>query len=244
MAGERSAVTRKKARYVCEVRYHPVSDVLDMRGRTLARMKDAFSPALQNWRVASVAVNLVDDLEAPAREIFVDHQLARLIMEDPKSTDEFREASSKMLDRLWTLFGSWLTAIGRIGVRSITVHDAPGCASFEDVRAKVMRTWMASTMPVDLNVTDLAVTLNHETGRIMVGPVRTGEDWAKAMFTRPGENMPAYGLGVDVDSSATEVAVSRAKDLLKAFDAVLRLTLMTEQDIVKACLETGAVEAK
>jgi hypothetical protein len=107
-----------------------------------------------------------------------------------------------------------------------------------------MRTWMASTMPVDLNVTDLAVTLNHETGRIMVGPVRTGEDWAKAMFTRPGENMPAYGLGVDVDSSATEVAVSRAKDLLKAFDAVLRLTLMTEQDIVKACLETGAVEAK
>lgn len=234
MAKDKLVRHRAKSRLILELRYPPLLQAFDKRGALLEALSNQFKHKMDDWHTDNVTVNLFDDRTAPRHQISVDHRHCVLAYEDPGTIQEFYDDGKRLIQLLDKIFPSHWNAIDRIGVRFISILRDDSFASFTSINEKVMNTFFIPRVPLSLTITDCQAVLEHETGRVCIGPVRKGEAWALSMFTLPDTKVPDIGFGVDVDSYVSNPKIESTSEIVKLFYTVFEQTVLTEQEVATA----------
>lgn len=237
MAKDKFGKNRSKSRFILEIRYEPLLQAFDRRGKLLETLHPIFKKKMEHWRTENVAVHLADDFKSPSKQITVDHLRSLIIYEDPGSLEEFANDADKFIRKLHEVFPDGLTNIKRLGVRFISIYELPSYDTYEDVLTKVMKTFFVAQLPLSLKFKDCNATFEHESGRINVGPAKQDENWVKQMFSRNEENIPKFGFGVDIDSYAKEVECNSSTNLISSYKTVFGLTVASENELIQALSE-------
>jgi len=234
MAKDEFGKHRSKSRFILEIRYDPLIQAFDRRGILLETLLHSFKNKMEHWRTENVAVHLADDFNSPSKQITVDHLRSLIIYEDPGSLEEFLDDSERFIKVVSGVFPGKLTHAKRIGIRFISIFELPGYNTYEDVFTKFMQTFFISQLPSSLRFKDCSIVLDHESGRIAVGPAKRGENWVNGIFSRSEDNMPKFGFGIDIDSYAKEVECNSPDNLVASFRTVFDLTVATENELMQA----------
>ena len=221
---------REKARYVLEIRYEPIVQAFDRRGRVLEIVHPRFKSKLEHWRIQNVEVTMADDFDAPARLIRVGHLRSSITYEDPDSRQEFLDDSMNFLTALDKVFPEGLRKIKRMGFRSICVMKHETASDFDEVFRSVKASFLHPNLPSSLQFSDCAVTLKQDACRLVVGPVKRGEEWVQNSFSSPDQGVPEFGVGLDVDSFAYDLDCKDTKALCGAARALFELALQVEAE--------------
>jgi len=227
---------REKARYILEIRYPPLVQAFDRRGKVLEVLFPRFRQKLEHWRTENVEVTIANNLESPSRAISVGHLRSSIIYEDPGTRQEFLDDSRAFIAGLEEVFPEGLKTITRLGFRSIGIVKHETASSFDEVFASVRSRFLHPQLPTTLRFTDCAVTLEQENCRVMVGPVKTGEDWVRNAFAKPESNVPAFGIGLDVDCYSHDLDCGSPGALAAAARALGELALKIEEETIAGVL--------
>lgn len=232
MARDEFSKLRQKRRLVFEVRYDPILETFDQRGKILDTLFSKFKAKAPLWRVSNVEIQIMDDLTSPSRYFSVDHLTSRIVYEDPGSMQEFYDDTTRFIESLYDIFPKNLTELNRVGVRFVSIFQLTRLKSFQEVLEKIKTTFYNPNLPVSINLTDCKTTLRHDAGQIIIGPVRKDEDWINQTFKLLNQNIPQFGLGVDIDSFVTNVSCKDQNQILETFSSVYQLTTATEREII------------
>ena len=227
---------RKKSRHIVEIRYKPLLAAFDNRGKLLKNVRSQFASKLEHWKTENVAVHFADNFESPSRHIVVDHLRSFIAYEDPSTEQEFLDDASNLLKVVRSTYGEELIQVSRVGVRYLSIFTLPNISSHEDAINLVRSNLLSPNMPVSFQMNDCRVVLVHDNGSINIGPVKDDEDWVKQTFSVQTETIPKYGIGLDVDSSASNVDFSSDSKILQAVKTVAGLTTSTEIEILDSLL--------
>jgi hypothetical protein len=235
MSQDKLAKYRAKSRCAAELRYgRPLVQAFDKRGALLGKLNETFGEKMPHWRTENVAVHLIDNETAATREITVDHLRCLYIHEDPGTIQEFHDGAKRFIGMVQEVFPEIGDITSRLGVRFISVFQSPGCADFSAAYSKVRSVYLAEQVPLSLKVTDCQLVLQHETGRVSIGPVRKGEAWVRSLFSSPDAHMPDFGFGSDTDSYVVNPAIDAHLDVNAIFTAVYDQTCATEYEALAA----------
>lgn len=234
MAKDEYGKYRSKSRFILEMRYEPLLQAFDRRGKLLETLHPIFKKKMEHWRSENVAVHLADDFKSPSKQITVDHLRSLIIYEDPGSLEEFYNDAEKLIKNVNLVFPEGLINIKRMGVRFISIFELPGYESYEEVFKKFMETFFLPSLPLSLKFKDCSAILEHDSGRVNVGPAKQDENWVKEMFSKNEDNVPKFGFGVDIDSYAKEVECKSPSDLVSSYKTVFGLTVAVENELVQA----------
>ncbi|MCK5247435.1 hypothetical protein KAR02_11075, partial [Candidatus Bipolaricaulota bacterium] len=123
--------------------------------------------------------------------------------------------------------------VQRIGFRTMSVFNHATAASFEETFDDIGKRFLAANLPWSLDFADVSMTLTRKDARIFLGPVKEEEDWIKATFSLPSENMPPYGIGLDVDGFANVIKNSGKKAVLSTVRTLQEFVQTTEEETLK-----------
>lgn len=234
MSKDKLSGCRAKSRCIVELRYVPLVQAFDKRGALLETLNAAFKDKMPHWRAENVAIRILNDPDATTREIAVDHKRYLLAYEDPGTVQEFLDDGKRVIQLVHSVLPDLWEGINRIGVRFISVLKADGYGDFADIHAKVMSTFFAPRIPLSLAITDCRAVLEHETGRMLVGPARRGEAWLREVFSTPDAHMPEIGFGLDTDNYVVNPKIGSVAEVITAFTTVYEQTLATEYEVAAA----------
>lgn len=229
----------EKARYITEIRHSPLPRVIDTRGEVIERFHPSIKTTFPHWKVDHGSVLFVDELEAPSREVLFSLNRFSYIFEDVPYS-EYRASTRRLIEQLFE-FGQDVDVL-RIGARQISVYGIPGVDSYEQVFERVFGAFTRDVPEIGLNYNDIRLTLEHDAGRIEIGPVKAGETWLETVYSRPTEFIPDVGIGVDIDSSAKDFGVGTLTSLVDNLTAVWSITKRVETAVL-ASLGAFDVEA-
>lgn len=223
---------RAKKKYVFEWRYQPILESFDKRGLLLQKLNNTFKQKISHWKVSNIEVQLMDEPGRPSKIISADHKTSRMIYEDPGSLHEFNDDAKKFITILYETYGERSLDIIRVGVRFQSIFTFPKYKTFETILCKLREVFINPSCPLTINISDCQFIFNHESGHILIGPVRNEEQWIMENFLIPDKHAPAVGLGVDIDSFALQTSISSSDDLYNIFSTVEQLTLTAEKEII------------
>jgi len=223
--------SRLKSRYILEIRYPPLVQTFDRRGKILEKIFPEFEKKAEHWKVENVQVIITDSLEKGKKQIAISHLRSSVAYEDPDTKSEFLDDCNKFIKLFYDVFPE-MKALKRIGFRSISIFKHKLAKSYNDVFRSIKDNFLCPTIPSTLGFTDCSIRLSHDTCNVRIGPVKEGEDWIKSAFIHSDDNIPGYGIGLDIDSFTKDLACSNSEELIKAFSAVSALSFHLESEIL------------
>ena len=119
----------------------------------------------------NVAVHMADNFDSPTKQISIDHLRTLIIYEDPDTVEEFKNDCKKLIKGLYEVFPKGVSEIKRVGIRFISIFSLPGFSSFQDVFKKIKSTFFKDNIGLSLTIIDCLVSLKHDHGNIILGPV-------------------------------------------------------------------------
>jgi hypothetical protein len=227
------AQVRLKTRFIMELRYDPVPEFFDVRGKIIAEMHRNVKSFLPFWQSESGQIVLTNSLENNKDQLAVSSRRVLFALEDPPSVEVFIERAIESLHRVHGLMGVWWPAIQRLGVRFIEVVKSPH-PTYEATRSSLIELFHKTPVTLPLTYIDSQAILVHERGRYGIGPTKRGDDWTKQAFQDDSTNVPDIGVAVDVDSYAPPFEVKDRLGLTTAFKGVVDLTLAVEESVLRA----------
>jgi len=227
---------RTKSRMILELRYEPAITAFDRRGVILDKVHSVFRPKMEHWRVQNVEVVMADNFDSIGKTAQLSHLRSSITYEDPGSRQEFVDDSLKFLDSFCEVFHEGLGTIKRMGFRTLSVLTWEECSSVECCYDLVKTKFLNPAIPVELSFTDCGVILQNDSTRIYVGPFKKDEQWARESFLMPGENMPEFGIGLDVDCYVLDLRYESSSDLRKAARALQDLAIAVESEVCEGLL--------
>ncbi len=229
-------IVKTKSRLIMEIRYPALLAAFDRRGKVLEKMRSEFGNKIEHWKSESVAVHFADDFDKPSKQILVDHLRSFIMYEDPGTEGEFKDDVVRMVKVLKKVFPTELGSVDRLGVRSISIFEVSGITTYNDALSLVMKKYFSEKIPISIKPKDCRATFVHENGMLNIGPVKDDEAWVKQTFSQPDKNVPAFGLGVDVDSYASNMELKSDSQAAKNINTVFDLTKATEREVVDSLL--------
>jgi len=227
---------RVKSRMILEIRYDPAIHVFDRRGVILDKVHSAFRSKMEHWRVQNAEVVMADDFNSIGKTAQLSHLRSSISYEDPDSRQEFVDDSLRFLDGFCDVFHEGLGTIKRMGFRSMSVLSWKECSNVECCYEVVKATFLKDKLPVDMSFTDCGVILQNDNTRVYVGPFKRDEEWARQTFSKPSENVPDFGIGLDVDCYALDLQYDSNAALRKAARALQDLALAVESEVYEGLL--------
>jgi hypothetical protein len=225
---------RRKSKFIAEIRYPAAPRLFDIKGKIIDAIHPQISDRFPHWQVETGSVRFADTLDKTPREEFtIALKRTAVQLEDSGTVQEFADRTRRYLALMHEHLGKAVTRVSRCGVRLLAIYSPAGGTSFEDVTSRVLHRF--AIMPPDISLTakDAMVRIVHSRGFYYVGPAKLGERWVKQVFSDPERNVPEAGLGVDIDSFETDLAVATAQQLQQVFSAVLRLTKSIEESLIR-----------
>jgi len=230
-------VEKTKSRMIMEIRYPALLAAFDRRGKVLEEMRSEFGNKIEHWKSESVAVHFADDFDKPYKQILVDHLRSFIMYEDPGTEGEFKDDAVRMVKVLKKVFPTELNSVDRIGVRYVSIFEVGGVTTYNDALSLVMKQYFSEKMPISIKPKDCRATFVHENGTLNIGPVKDDEAWVKQTFSNPDKNVPAFGIGIDVDSHASNMELKSESQVARNISAVFDLTKATESEVVGSLME-------
>ncbi|MBN1545398.1 MAG: hypothetical protein JW902_01920 [Syntrophaceae bacterium] len=222
---------RVKSRYILEVRYPPLVQTFDRRGKILEKIFPEFQRKAEHWKVENVQVIMTDNLEKGKKQLAINHMKCSISYEDPSSQSEFIDDCNKFIRLFYEVFPE-MQALKRIGFRAISIFNHKSAKSYNEVFDSIKKNFLCQKLPSSLCFTDCSLILSHDTCTARIGPVKEGEDWIKGIFVYPDSNIPGFGIGLDIDSFTKDLACPNSQELIKAFNAVSDLTFNIESEFL------------
>ena len=218
------APLRAKTRMIAELRYPAVPQFLDIRGNVIAAIFPQVEKDLPYWESQPNAVLFGDAARGKIKdEMYLSPNRFAIIMEDPPSIEAFKQRVERYLPFVIDALKP-LQKVDRFGVRVVEVLACVKCESADDVRQLVLKSFHKLPQGLPLQYEDSLARIVHDHGSITVGPATPDEQWIQSVFLRPNENVPAFGLGLDIDTAVTGVKLFNKKaDLGKAFRALMEM---------------------
>ncbi len=232
MASDELRKARRKAKFVVELRFEPMPEAFDRRGEVLRILHTRFQKKMKHWSGENVTVKVTDDLQKPSKQILVEHRRFAVTYEDPGSFSEFVDDAEEAMCLVKDVFGTAMTNVERLGVRFVSILESENAHSYDEAMAEVRGVYLAPDLPISIAPNDFNVTLRHEAGQLIIGPVKKGEEWIAQMFAHPEQRVPDYGIGTDVDSFASTVTAKDSGELISTFRKVLALTQASEIELI------------
>lgn len=223
--------SRKKSKYIIEIRYEALPSLFDKKGQFINSVSDKFKKKLPHWNINDSSIQFFEDTEDNKKTIFINHLHTWVSYEDPDSSDEFVNDVLNYLKIFCTEFKEDKLSINRIGVRYITVHQFPKLKSFHDCLEAVKKTFFADPFPSSLKSTDCLACFTHDTGRYQIGPIKKNEAWCKNQFQNKSKEMPDHGIAFDIDSGVLFPDITGEKSMKENVKAVMNLTSTTELEL-------------
>ncbi|MHB1001981.1 MAG: hypothetical protein ACYC27_22295 [Armatimonadota bacterium] len=234
MLKDKLAKSRAKSRLIMELRYPPLVQAFDRRGSLLEALSDTFATKMDQWRTENVTVTLLNDYNSPTRQATLDHRHCLFIYEDPATTQEFFDDAKRFINLIHKIFPELCGKVDRVGMRLVSVINSEGYADFAALNERVISTFFATPLPISIPISDCQAVLQHETGRVSIGPTRKGDEWLNGIFTQPDNNVPDLGFGIDADSYIANLMVKSTNDVINAFTTVFEQTMLTELEVATA----------
>ncbi len=229
-------IKKTKSRMIMEIRYPALFAAFDRRGKVLEEMRSEFGNKIEHWKSEGVAVHFADDFDKPSKQMLVDHLRAFIMYEDPGTEGEFKDDAVRMVKVLKKVFPTELNSVDRLGVRYMSIFEIDEITTYNEALALVMRQYFSEKIPISIKPKDCRATFVHENGMLNIGPVKDDEAWVKQTFSNPDKNVPAYGLGIDVDSYASNMELKSESQVAKNVSAVFDLTRATEGEVVDSLM--------
>jgi hypothetical protein len=220
--------TRKKSRFIAEIRFPPAPRLVDQRGQMIAALRAKVKSQFQFWQTESTFFQFGDRANGPVNQFMVGVDRIAFRLEDPASLSQFCELQSKYLKMALELVGKEIESISRIGVRTIAVHVVDSQQTFEDYATLVREKTVVIPSELGLKYTDSFVRLVHDGGAYAIGPTRKDEAWPREVFLDTENNMPEFGIGIDVDSSVVNLPYKSPDDTVNAVRRTIDLSVATE----------------
>lgn len=224
---------RRKVRAIAEVRYPAVAAIFDIRGRLIREIHPIIGDHFPRWETDPGGVHFSDDLSKPTREFVISLKRTAVIIEDPDSVQEFVDETKKYLGLMYGQVGKDIGLVSRVGVRLTEICSPQDARTHGDVIDRVTEGFVR--IPDDLTVGLMGASLRvtHESGYFYVGSVKQGDPWVQQAFRDPGQNVPEFGIALDIDSYANDLEVGSADHLIKAFEAVFMVTKSVEEGLLR-----------
>ncbi len=224
-------VKKCKTMMVMELRYPPLLEAFDNRGKVLQELKSEFHNKIEHWKCEGVAVHFADNFEKPTKQLLVDHLRSFIMYEDPATEGEFKDDAIRFAKALKKVFSTKFSNIDRLGVRYMSIFEVKRFSSYNDALSIVMKKYFQEKLPISIKPKDCRATFVHENGSLNIGPVRKDEGWVKQTFSLPENNVPSFGLGVDIDSHASNLEISSSSNMAKSIGTVFELTKAMELEV-------------
>lgn len=224
---------RRKSRFVVEIRYDTIPQILDMRGGLIAAVHPGITGKLDHWELHPDRIVLRNTREKSTVEYAIGIQRSAAIMEDAESLPDFLSRAYKFVAKVYDSAPKLFTTAARVGVRFITVQRSPE-DTFEGVRERVLRLFHANPLRIPLAITDSQAIIVHEHGRFSIGPTKRDDEWIKQTFRAAEINVPDVGVAVDIDSYVKDWPIKDRASLLDGVKHVVALTTAMEEDIARA----------
>ena len=199
--------TRRKARFIVEVRYPAAPQIFDTKGQIIEAIHPEVQDRFERWRIETGTIHFDDAKTRPTQDFTISLKRSAVTLEDFGTVQEFTDRTRKYLGLMYDQVGSKIKRVTRVGVRFIEVIAPPGGASFEDLSERIQHAYLTPAAADGLDVSDLLVKLVHKNGYLQVGPVKKGEDWLSTSFVDPDSNVPDAGVGLDIDSYDSDVEI-------------------------------------
>jgi len=228
------AKSRVKSRHIFEVRYTPLHQIFDSKGKLIEAIEKDFKEKLPHWRLQNVPVQFSDDFDSPKKQIHADHLRTSFLYEDPGSISEFYDDSKKYFKIFFSVFPDAFSKIKRVGHRRISVFSLPGMKSYDDCLSLIISTFYSGNTKLSFKFSDCRFTFVHELGQATIGPVKKGEPWLKEFFSLPELNVPNFGIGLDVDSAAINPKLSDLESFRSTASAASALSDKIEEEVFRS----------
>lgn len=223
---------RKACKYVMELRYPPIVQSFDRRGRILEVIHSQFKSKIEHWRVQNVQVHMYDNETNPLKQIVISHKQCSIIYNNPVTQQEFIDDANNFLRKFYSVFPE-MNMVSRLGFRTISAFSAKEKMDFVDVYAKVSKQLLNNLIPSTLDFIDFRVQLNHSNGIIQIGPFKKEEEWVSFNFGEVGDDFPENGYAIDIDSFDTGIEIKADSDLIRAFSILREITFNCENEFMK-----------
>jgi hypothetical protein len=223
---------RKVAKYILEIRYQPLTQIFDRRGKALESIHNPFKSKMPQWRMQNPDITISDNFEKETKQLAMTHLRSSIVYTNPATQQEFIDDAKKFLNLFSDTFPE-LSSLRRIGFRSISIFTRNDINSFDYAFNKIKSSFLHPSLPSSLSFNDCRVSLNHSNGMINIGPTKNTEPWVTENFPNSSESIPDFGYGIDIDSFAIDLQIKNTQDLLNAFTAVTELTFSSEIEVLE-----------
>jgi len=230
---------RKKGRFIVEIRFAAIPNFMDVRGEIISIVHPEIEKRCKHWKASDEHVLFLNDNDKPTQEFLIGMKRCFVALEDPGTMEEFSGFSAKMLGITYDRLGSWLKTITRFGVRFIEIV-ASTKSNYEETLSELLEKYHKLPFDIPLEYADSQAIIVHKYGRFGIGPTKKGDEWVQQIFKNI-ENVPDYGIAMDIDSYAKNISVSSKGEFLKAFQNVFNLTSTVEEMLARSA---GVLDAQ
>ena len=217
-------------KYIFEIRYAALIHFFDRRGLVLEKIWKPFENKMKHWRVEAAAVQIHDlDEKEPQKKIYISHNRSVIAYESPGSEEEFNNDAKKLLKLMLLVFPE-LHEITRAGYRYMSFYGGPGELS-EYYRE--IKKWLNASLPTSLPINDASIILEHPNGRVVVSSNKSGDEFLEKEFPAYEVEGDYNGCSVDIDSKISNTMIDKPESIIKLFDSVSDVTLMTRDEVTR-----------
>lgn len=219
-------------KYIFEIRYEAVIQAFDRRGLILEKVWKPFMAKMPHWNVENVGVTITDKQSKPTRTFHIGHMRTYIAYENPTSELEFIDDAKRFIGYVFTALPE-INKIVRAGYRIVYFKgDERDISVYNKV---VKDRWARNDFPISIPVTDIAVVLEHNNGRIAVSAIKPQDGIFQQVF--PSSEIKfdnsINGISIDVDSYIRDIEISKKTPFTGILTAVQTATLATVGEIIK-----------
>jgi hypothetical protein len=125
MHTDRAASSRKKTRFIIEIRCEAIPEFIDIRGKIVSAIFPIARTQMQHWRADPGQVLFTNDIAQPRDQFVVGVRRSLFVLEDSQSLGYFLERAEELFQNVYPFMASGWQLIDRIGVRFIEVVRSP-----------------------------------------------------------------------------------------------------------------------
>lgn len=236
MAHDDLSKLRKKNKFVFEVRYPAKTSIIDNRGSVIDILIKEFQNKTSRWRLDTVKVNVMDDPDNPKKIFTVDQHSGNMQYEDVSTLQEFIDDARKFNHKLFEIFNNSIPKVNRVGVRFMSVYTIDKLKNFNDVHNKINDIFLNKSLSFASKPTDISIIYKFKNSTVRIGPVLKTEEHIVNTYQETN-NVPEYGLFLDIDCFATNIQTENINKLIELFNNVSNATIELEKEIISKFLD-------
>lgn len=222
----------KLEKYILEVRYSAIMQILDRRGLILEKIWKPFEKKMSLWKAENSQLTFADSEAFTGKIASINHMRASLSYEMPGTEQEFFDDAQKFLKLLYSTIPE-ISNVTRFGLRYIRYHG-DSSKKVDDYCAPIRKKWLVPQLPTTIPINDMILIFEYPSGRVAFGSNKPEDNFIANNFTSwQGGVTP--GLHLDIDNKISDIEIKSESNLTKPL-GLLRETMNNVRDEISKAI--------